>query len=270
MERAAMNQADNPKPARTRRRHFLAAFLLLLVLGGFVRYEGYTLPEWWRDAHSGIVRWHGEAWGDLSEDSKKVKQVALTFDDGPDPRYTPHVLDILRRYNVSATFFVEGRFVRAHPELARRILAEGHVLGNHTDTHPYLNRQSATAVRTEIEGCDRALQTTLNLHTFLFRPPRGLWNPIIYREMQRRGDHLILWTVALEHQDAPTPPAMAARVLRLLRPGGIVLLHDGGSAPREMTVAALPLLLDGLQTRGYRCVTVPDLLHIPGNTREGK
>ena len=76
--------------------------------------------------------------------------------------------------------------------------------------------------------------------------------------------------MALEHHDAPTPPAMAARVLRLLHPGGIVLLHDGGSAPRDTTVTALPLLLDGLRTRGYRCVTVPDLLHIPGSAASEK
>lgn len=263
-----MNDADKQKPSRTRRRRFLPVFavlpLLLLLFACFARYDGYTFPEWWRDAHSGVVRWRADA--APSQAASEVKQVALTFDDGPDPRYTPRVLDTLRHYNIQATFFVEGRFMRAHPDLARRIIAEGHVLGNHTDTHPYLDRQSADVVRAEIDGCDRTLQTTLHLRTFLFRPPRGQWNPTIYREVRKRGDHLILWTVALEHHDAPTPPEMAARALRLVRPGGIILLHDGGSAPRDATVAALPLLLDGLRTRGYRCVTVPELLHIPGNT----
>ena len=259
-----MNDADKKQIGRIRKRRLALCAAALLLLVCFVRYDGYTLPEWWRDAHSGIVRWQADTLP--SEAREEAKYVALTFDDGPDPRCTPRILDILRQYHVKATFFVEGRFVRAYPGLARRILAEGHVLGNHTDTHPYLNRQSAEDVRAEINGCDRALQTVLHLRAFLFRPPRGLWNPTIYRDVKGRGDHLILWTVALEHHDAPTPPAMAARTLRLLQPGGILLLHDGGSAPRDTTVTALPLLLDGLQTRGYQCVTVPDLLHIPGST----
>ena len=214
MRKTAMNDADKRRLKNAQAASPVMCCCLLLLLVCFARYDGYTLPAWWRDSHSGVVAGRRMV---TSEANEETKQIALTFDDGPDPRYTPRILDILRHYHVKATFFVEGRFVRAYPDLARRILAEGHVLGNHTDTHPYLNRQSAEGVHAEIDGCDQALQTTLHLRTFLFRPPRGLWNPIIYQAVKERGDHLILWTVALEHHDAPTPPAMAARALRLLR-----------------------------------------------------
>ncbi len=236
---------------------------LLIVCACFARWDGFTLLAWRQARASGVVRWQAET----PTNATDAPRIALTFDDGPDPRYTPAVLAILARYHVHATFFVEGRFVRAHPDLARRIVAQGHVLGNHTDTHPYLNRLDAPAVRAEINACDRTLQDTLGLHTYLFRPPRGLWNAAIYGETARRGDHLVLWTVALEHHDAPASRAMTERALRLLNNGGILLMHDGGSAPRDTTVAALPLLLDGLKARGYRCVTVPELLHIPGNVK---
>ncbi len=203
----------------------------------------------------------------ITRASDGTKVVALTIDDGPDPRYTPRVLDILQRGNAHATFFVVGQNVRAHPELARRIIAQGHVIGNHTDTHPYLNRLSAQQVQTEINGCDTALQTRLGLRAYLFRPPRGLWNPTIYRAAQQRDDHIILWSVALEHHATPAPQQMADRVLRMIHPGDILLLHDGGSVSRDTTVEALPLVIKGLQARGYRCVTIPELLKIKGDEK---
>ena len=256
-----LNQPNHPRQRKHKQvSAALCAALLLCACVG--RWDGFTLREWRQAVGSGVVRWQA----DTTAGEEKSRLVALTFDDGPDPRYTPAVLAILARYHVHATFFVEGRFVRAHPDLARQIIAQGHVLGNHTDTHPYLNRFDPARVRAEMDGCDAALRDTLGLHTFLFRPPRGLWNRTLYDETRRRGDHLILWTVALEHHDAPTPRAMSERALRLVRPGGILLLHDGGSARRDSTVAALPLLLDGLRAKGCMCVTVPDLLHIPGNT----
>ncbi len=234
--------------------------LVLALFACFGRVDGFTLSEWWRDCHSGVVVWQGTQ----TQSSDGSPCIALTIDDGPDPRYTPQILAILQRYHAKATFFVEGRYVRAHPELARAILAQGHAIGNHTDTHPYLNLLSASQVQAEITACDHTLQAALGLRTHLFRPPRGLWNPTIYNAAQQRHDHIILWSVALEHQDAPTPQQMATRALRLLRPGGILLLHDGGSAPRELTVAALPLVLEGLTRRGYHCVTIPELLPIKG------
>ena len=245
------------KRSRRRKRVSLIlglTFSLLTVAYFKATYNGFTLPEWWHDLHSGVV---------ISHASTSEKVVALTFDDGPDPAYTPRVLEILRRYSLHATFFEEGRFIQRYPQLSRTVLAQGHVLGNHTFTHPYITRLSPIAIRTEVESCDRVLAADDGISTTLFRSPRGDWNPAVYREVQSRHDHLILWTVALEHHDVPTPQAMAQRVLDQIQPGAIILMHDGGSSPRETTVQALPLLIEGLQKRGYHCVTIPELLHIP-------
>ncbi|HLV80406.1 MAG TPA: polysaccharide deacetylase family protein [Chthonomonadaceae bacterium] len=233
-----------------------------LALGGLcvaacaLSWHGFTLMEWVRESRSGVV---------LYRANTRARVVALTFDDGPDPIYTPRILAILRRYGVRATFFEVGRQVRAYPQVACRVVAAGHVVGNHTWSHPYLERKSARGVHGEMEAGEITLEKTLRLKSHLFRPPRGAWNPVIFREARREGDHIILWTVALEHHDAPTPRAMVARALRLVRPGSILLLHDGAHVSRERTVEALPLLLDGLRRRGYRCVTIPQLLHIRGD-----
>lgn len=235
-------------------RFTLVAGLLLLVVSKFP-VRGASLWEWWREWHSGAI---------LSGAATQVKVVALTFDDGPDPRYTPSILQILDRYKAPATFFEVGQQIAAYPALAQQIRDRGDVIGNHSYSHPYLDHESAAAVRLEIAGCDDSLRDYLHLKTHLFRPPRGRITPAIFRAAQRSGERIVLWTVALEHHDAPTPQAMADRVLRQVRPGGIILMHDGGSS-RENTVRALPILLDALKSRGYRFVTVPQLLHIRGN-----
>jgi chitin deacetylase len=121
-------------------------------------------------------------------------------------------------------------------------------------------------VHREIAGCAACLARSLRMESHLFRPPRGEWNPTIYREARRNSDYIILWTVALDHHGITGPRAMAARVVRLVRPGGIVLVHDGGGVrSRDSTVRALPLLLTGLRKRGYRFATIPELLHVPGD-----
>ena len=228
----------------------------LTVASRAISWNGFTFAQWWSESRSGLV-----CYGAHTND----RVVALTFDDGPDPRFTPQVLRILRQYNVHATFFLVGRQVRKCPRLAAAVVAEGHVIGNHTFTHPYLERKNRREVAQELQACDASLKSAVHLRTHLFRPPRGNWNPTIFREALKDGEHIILWTVAVEHHDAPTPRAMADRALGLIRPGGILLMHDGATRSRQTTVEALPLLLDGLKKRGYRCVTVPDLLHIRGD-----
>ncbi len=217
-------------------------------------YNGFTLTEWWRDLHSGVV---------LSHAVTSEKVVALTFDDGPDPNYTPRVLDILRRYSLHATFFDQGRLIQQYPQIVRRAVAEGNCLGNHTYSHPYLTRLTPGAIQNEMQSCEHSIEANVGIRTALFRPPRGDWNPAVYRETVEERNRLILWTLALEHHDVPTPQAMAQRVLQRVRPGDIILMHDGAFVSRETTVQALPLVIEGLQRRGYRCVTVPELLHIP-------
>ncbi|MCW3099704.1 MAG: polysaccharide deacetylase [Chthonomonadaceae bacterium] len=252
----AANTKMSDRPRRGRLLLGLSLCIVVIVTCN-ATYNGFTLFEWWRDLHSGVV---------LSHASTSEKVVALTFDDGPDPTYTPRVLDTLHHYSVHATFFDQGRQIQKYPLLVRRTVAEGHCIGNHTYSHPYLTRLTPKAVRNEMEACDRCLKTDVGIKTALFRSPRGDWNPMVYRQTVQDHKYLVLWTIALEHHDIPTPQAMAQRVLQRVRPGDIILMHDGAFVSREATVQALPILIEGLQKRGYRCVTVPALLHLPATT----
>ncbi len=153
-----MNRPITP----TRRR--LALLTVIAITLCCARWNGFTLPLWVAEMYSGRV---------ISHATTDTPVVALSFDDGPDPTYTPRILQILNRYGVKATFFEEGRMIRLHPVLARRVLAEGHALGNHTETHPYLARLSRDGVRSGIGACDEALISLVGIQTYLFRPPRG-------------------------------------------------------------------------------------------------
>lgn len=188
------------------------------------------------------------------------KVVALTFDDGPHPVYTPQVLSILKRHGVKATFFLIGKRVEQFPEIARRIVAEGHEVGNHTYSHPAnLPKENWEQVRQEIEKCSEAIERVTGVRPKLFRPPRGFLNYKVLTLAQLEGYTLVFWTVSADHKDAPTPEAMAQRVFKLVHPGAIILMHDGRIPSRWKDVKALPLIIEGLQKRGYKFVTVSEL-----------
>jgi peptidoglycan/xylan/chitin deacetylase (PgdA/CDA1 family) len=198
------------------------------------------------------------------------KVVALTFDDGPHPAFTPQILDILKRYGVRATFFLIGARAERYPDLARRIVAEGHEIGDHTYSHPAdLPRKDWDAICREIvKGAD-AIERVTGVRPKLFRPPRGYLNYRVHTAAQLCGFTVVLWTVSADHHDAPTPEAMAQRVFKLVHPGAIVLMHDGRIPTRWKDVKALPLILDGLRRQGYRFVTVSELLSLSHPTMRG-
>jgi len=201
------------------------------------------------------------------------KVVALTIDDGPDPKYTPTVLAIARQKGIKLTFFLVGREVELHPDLARREVAEGHAVGNHTWDHPLLIRETAAEDIAEIKRCQDQVESVCGRRTRLFRPPWGLWDEDAFVEAERLGYRMILWTVGVEHHSAKTPEAMAQRVLDEVRPGAIILAHDGepnGPIDRSKTMKALPLIIDRLQEQGYRFVTLPELLRIGRRTRRSE
>ncbi|AEF93214.1 polysaccharide deacetylase [Desulfotomaculum nigrificans CO-1-SRB] len=187
------------------------------------------------------------------------KIVALTFDDGPDPRFTPDILDILQQYHCKATFFVVGQNLELHQNLVKRALAEGHEVGNHTMSHTNLHAIPQQAVFAEINNCSQSIAALTGVAPKFFRPPVGITNPSIEKTASNLGMVEVHWTVAIENQSAPTPEAMARRVLERVRPGSIILLHDG-RLDRSKTVQSLPLLLQGLDEKGYQAVTLTQLL----------
>jgi peptidoglycan/xylan/chitin deacetylase (PgdA/CDA1 family) len=185
-----------------------------------------------------------------------AKRVALTLDDGPDPRWTPVVLDLLRRHRVQATFCLVGTHVRQHPGLVRRIVKDGHVLCNHTWSHPMnLPSQPVSVVRQQLLSTQQAIASASGGVTpRYFRAPGGVWTPLISVEVARLGMTPLGWSV--DPLDWARPPARVVidRVLAGTRPGSIVLLHDG-YGNRGESVAALRVILPTLLDRGFRFAT---------------
>ena len=194
--------------------------------------------------------------------------VALTFDDGPDPDYTPHVLDVLARFGARATFFAVGRNAAAHPGLIARALREGHVVANHTRDHLWLDQVSRTRVESEVRdgGADLA-RLGVPGHG-LFRPPRGWTSPTVAEVTERAGLRSIFWSDCIEAHARQDVRTAAAGIVRRAHHGSIILAHDGGRIDgpnpqridRSRTVETLPHVLAGLARRGLRSVTLPQLL----------
>jgi cellulose synthase/poly-beta-1,6-N-acetylglucosamine synthase-like glycosyltransferase/peptidoglycan/xylan/chitin deacetylase (PgdA/CDA1 family) len=198
--------------------------------------------------------------------SEDPDAVAITFDDGPDPDWTPAILDILKARGLKATFFVLGSAAENHPELIQRIVAEGHEIGNHTYTHPNLAEAPASLIRLELNATQRLLESLTGRSTTLFRPPYNADSrPTNIRELVPIGIAQSLgYMTVLENVDPcdwqrPSKDELIARVKSELPHGDILLLHDGGG-DRSATVAALPIILDYLKERGNPVVLVSDLM----------
>jgi peptidoglycan/xylan/chitin deacetylase (PgdA/CDA1 family) len=184
-------------------------------------------------------------------------RLALTIDDGPHPDSTPALLDALRAAGVRATFFLVGAAVEQWPELARRIVEEGHAIGNHTMRHRLLPFRTAAQLEEEIAGCQRVLGDAR-----WFRPPHG-FKPIgLHRLLRRHGLRLVAWHGAIRDTDGPGAPLIVERALRIARGGRILLLHDNPSC-RGQTAAALPEIVAGCRARGLTLVTLDEIAASP-------
>ncbi len=184
-------------------------------------------------------------------------EVSLTFDDGPSPTYTPKILDILKRFKVKATFFVVGTLVERYPGLVKRMIREGHTVGNHTYAHP-IGGPFARRPRKEIRGEMDRMQRVLNrlgIAPVGFRPPGGSWSEFVRDEAEARGMRTVLWAVDSRDWTRPPVNTVVGRVLRDARPGAIILLHDGGG-DRSNTVDALARIIKGLRKRGLEPVAI--------------
>jgi len=185
--------------------------------------------------------------------------VALTFDDGPDPTYTPAVLSILARYNAKATFFMLGERVRLYPDLARSVAEKGHAVGSHCYHHVSLLLAPPRRIREEIAGAEIAIQQAVGQQPRLLRPPYGFHPPFLVQEARRRGYLLVGWSISPHDSFHLSAAELAHRVLARVRAGDIILLHDG-RGNRAETIKALPLILEGLRKKGLHCVTIPQLM----------
>jgi len=188
------------------------------------------------------------------------KRVALTYDDGPNDPHTMRLLDVLARHDVKATFFMIGRFVRQRPDIARAVAQAGHVIGNHTTTHPVLTFQSATQTRIQLSECSEAINEAVGEHSNLFRPPFGARRPATLRIARELGLEPVMWNVTGYDWSAPPAAEIEKKVMRQMRGADIILLHDGGhramGADREQTVIASDRLIGRYKDQGYEFVTI--------------
>jgi peptidoglycan-N-acetylglucosamine deacetylase len=198
-------------------------------------------------------------WGPVLRSFSTVRrEVWITIDDGPTPAHTEKILDLLDRYNARATFFVIGARAAKFPHLVEQILSRGHQIANHTFTHPSGRFWCASPARIsrEIDGCHSVIASDRNSLDSLFRAPAGLKNPFVHPVLARRGMWLIGWTARGFDTSRRDPARVAARILRQVQPGAIVLLHEGHRMQSDPGYgpACVERTLQGLAERGYQFV----------------
>ncbi|MEG3928252.1 MULTISPECIES: polysaccharide deacetylase family protein [unclassified Microcoleus] len=187
------------------------------------------------------------------------KAIALTFDDGPWPKTTTQILDILKENNIKATFFWVGRYLHNSPEIGKQVAAAGHAIGNHTWNHQYLQYNEDGAAR-EIDRTSSLIEELTGIQTSMFRPPGGILNNGLAAYAQKKNYAVVMWS-ADSFDWRTLTESLIDNVMRQAKSGGIVLMHDGGGN-RARTVKALPDIIARLRKEGYSFVTVPELLQM--------
>lgn len=206
--------------------------------------------------------------GDIFRKAKTDRKiVALTFDDGPSPLYTPRILNVLAEKQVPAAFFMVGSHVDRYPDIAARIAAEGHELGSHTYDHVNVPTLAAARLSAQLLKTNIAILNATGEYPLYVRPPRGLYDGRFRRLSDLLGHQIVLWSLSTQDwMERMTVDRIVKRILTRVRPGDIILLHDSGAllgsegASRESTVEALPLIIEGLWASGYEIVPLGELL----------
>lgn len=186
-------------------------------------------------------------------------QVALTFDDGPHPEYTPQILAVLDRYHVKATFFMVGDMARQYPEVARKVANQGHEVADHTMTHPEAPKTDDQRLRREVQRAAQLLEQISGKKVHYFRPPYGYFDVAYFQACRDNNMDVVLWSIVPRDWEQPPADVLVRRVAAEIRPGAIVLLHDGGG-DRRQTVEALPAIIEAIRAKGLQMVTLSQLL----------
>jgi len=192
------------------------------------------------------------------------RTIALTYDDGPNDPWTLRLLEVLDRYDVKATFFMIGRFVRQKPAIARAVAAAGHELGIHTWDHPNLIFASASEVRSQIERTREIIFETTGVRCTLMRPPFGARTPMTLRTIRNLGLEPVMWNVTCYDWKPTTPERILSHVERQMRGGDVILLHDGGyremGANRSHSIEASELILRKYTDKRYSFATISQMM----------
>jgi len=196
---------------------------------------------------------------------RQKRQIALTFDDGPNDPHTFRLLEVLENAGVKATFFMMGKYVDRRPDIARAVVDAGHAVGNHTYSHPNLIFRSRWQLQDEISRCDRALADAIgDRRTKLFRPPFGGRRPATLRAIRQMGFTPVMWSVTAFDWSAKSADSIERNVTRRVHGGDVVLLHDGGhlsfGTDRSFTVQATARLIERHKGEGYEFKTIPEMM----------
>jgi peptidoglycan-N-acetylglucosamine deacetylase len=201
------------------------------------------------------------------------KVIALTFDDGPNEPYTSGILDILAENNIHATFFVIGKNVELYPDIARRMIEDGNVIGNHSNSHDANHALNFDAYK-DIQAAQLTIYNTLGVEPHLYRPPHGKKTPWELDEIKARGYIEVLWNITTNDQSGRSPEFLANQIVSKAKPGGVILMHDGygtqhdvSKSDKQVTVDMLPLIIKQLKGQGYTFLTIPELFHVPAYDR---
>lgn len=242
---------------------------ILLLLGIFIGsffysisyyYFGFILLTWLTTTTIGSfnILWNYFVKGYHSNPSIKTNSVAITFDDGPHPEFTPKALDLLKQHNVKATFFCIGKHVEEYPEIVKRIHDEGHTIGNHTYNHAtnfgFMNTQQ---VVDEIQQTDSSIFKIINKKPLLFRPPFGVTNPSVAKAIKTTQHYLIGWNNRSLDTVIKSEEKILKRITKKIKPGDIILLHDTS----DKTINVLERFLINLQDKNYSSTTIDVLLN---------
>lgn len=199
------------------------------------------------------------------------RKVALTFDDVPDHRLTPIILDILKKHHIQATFFIEGYRAKANPDVVKRMVAEGHVIGNHSYDHPLLTRSTIPAFVKQLQSTESIVNELIGYKPRFFRPPYG---EITEEQLQWAGDHgyiVVNWDVDSNDWRGISADKVERNIMSGVQAGSIVLQHAGGGSKRsylQNTVQALPKVIQQLRNQDYEFVTLPQLFEDQKEKRE--
>jgi len=202
-------------------------------------------------------REQGYRFDKIQRGNPKIKDIALTFDDGPHQVYTRALLDVLNSMHVHATFFLVGKQVVKYPQLIQLEVMDGDEVGNHTYDHVNLTRIPPSRVGYELDACDLAIERATGAPVTFLRPPGGDFNPTVVKEVARRNYVTALWTCDPGDYAKPGSDYLLQRSIDKLENGSIVLLHDG----MPETMAILPVLITEARRRGFQFVTLSELIH---------
>ncbi|NLY85410.1 MAG: polysaccharide deacetylase family protein [Tissierellia bacterium] len=200
----------------------------------------------------------------FSKGTKKQKVIALSFDDGPHPKYTIEILDILKEYDIKATFFVLGMHAEKYPEIIKRQVEEGHEIGNHSYSHINMRKATKKQIREEFEKTQEIIYSIAKIRPKVFRPPYGNYNRDVIEIISSDDIPIVLWTFYQDSKDWSNPgvDSIVNTTLSKVQNGDIILFHDYVYKNESHTVEALKIIIPELLNKGYKFVTISELLNI--------